>query len=197
MTSYDANIEAAWKQSTPSDLAEGLDWYRRARAEGRALGRTVSQGVGVIAALSPMTAWDTNIDQAKSLAQAHAQGLPMPTSGYGFKRNTAKAWAILEGARPLDTLGGDKVRSFYRNMMGCTHSVTVDRWAVRIALGDPSHSGQVPSGEYDAMADAFRRVADKLGITARDLQAATWIWIRREHGRTVPRDPKHWTKGAP
>jgi hypothetical protein len=196
VTNYDANIEAAWAASTPSDLARGLDWYRKARAEGRALGRTVAQGVGVIAALSPMQAWDTNIDLAYRLAAHHAAGKRMPKGGYGFKLNTRKAWRILDGEKPLAVLGGDKVRSFYRNMMGCTDSVTVDRWAVRIALGDPSHSGTVPPGEYAPMADAFRRVAARLGITARDLQAATWIWIRREHGATKPRDPKHW-KDAP
>lgn len=189
---YEANIEAAWAASTPADLAEGLEWYRKARAEGRALGRTLHCGVGVIAALSPMQAWDVNIDLANRLAELHAAGEPMPTSGYGFRANAAKAWAILDGARPLDILGGDKVRSFYRNMLGCSHSVTVDRWAVRIALGDPSHNGKVPNGEYEPMAQAFRNVAARLGITAQHLQAATWIWIRREHGRTVPRDPKHW-----
>jgi hypothetical protein len=193
MSSYDANIEAAWAASTESDLARGLEWYRQARSEGRALGRTVAQGVGVIAALSPMQAWDTNIELAYKLAATHAAGKSMPTRGYGFKKNTAKAWRILNGERPLDVLGGDKVRSFYRNMLGCADSVTVDRWAVRIALGDPQHSGTVPSGQYAAMSDAFRRVAARHGVTARDLQAATWIWIRREHGRTKPRDPKHWT----
>lgn len=196
MNKYTDNIRAAWNASTAADLAEGLDWYKRARGEGRKLGRTLHQGVGVIAALSPMQAWDTNIVLANKLAAAHDAGEPMPTHGYGFKRNTAKAWAILEGARPLDVLGGDKVRSFYRNMLGCEHSVTVDRWAVRIALGDPRDEGKVPSGEYDAMAQAFRDVAAELGITAQQLQAATWVWIRREHGRTVPRDPKHWREAA-
>jgi len=189
---YEANIEAAWAASTDADLAEGLDWYRKARGEGRKLGRTLHRGVGVIAALSPMTAWDTNIEQANKLAAVHAAGEPMPTEGYGFTRNTVKAWRILEGERPLDVLGGDKVRSFYRNMLGCDHSVTIDRWAVRIALGDPRHSGAVPSGQYEAMANAFRAVAARLDIGAHQLQAATWVWIRREHGRTAPRDPKHW-----
>lgn len=193
---YDANIEAAWNAATEDDLAEGLEWYRRARSEGRALGVTLHRGVGVIAALSPMQAWDVNIELANRLAAVHAAGDPMPTEGYGFKRNTEKAWRILNGERPLDVLGGDKVRSFYRNILGCEHSVTVDRWAVRIALGDPKHDGTVPSGQYEPMADAFRRVAAKLGVSAHHLQAATWVWIRREHGRTIPRDPKHWKRAA-
>lgn len=196
MTNYDSNILAAWRASTPADLAEGLEWYKRARGEGRKIGPTLHKGVGVIAALSPMQAWDTNIALAHRLAETHAAGLPMPTSGYGFKANTAKAWAILDGAPPLTVLSGPKVRAFYRNMLGCGHAVTVDRWAVRVALGDPAHNGQVPSGEYDAMAEAFRRVAAHLGVSAQHLQAATWVWIRRVHGRTVPRDPKHWKEAA-
>lgn len=188
---YRANIRAAWEASSDADLRKGLAWYANARAEARKLGTTLHRGVGVIAALSPLQSWDTNIALAHKLADEHAAGNPMPTSGYGFKRNTAKAWAILDGARPLDILGGDKVRSFYRNILGCPHSVTVDRWAVRIAMGDPKHSGNVPSGQYGAMADAFRDVAAELGISARDLQAATWVWIRRVHARSN-RDPKHW-----
>lgn len=189
--SYDANIRAAWDAATPDDLAKGLAWYANARREGRSLGVTLHRGVGVIAALSPLQGWDTNIKLAHNLAAVHAAGMPCPDSGYGFKRNTQKAWAILNGAKPLDILSGPKVRSFYRNILGCADSVTVDRWAVRIALGDPKADGLVPSGQYDEMADAFRRVASELGITARDLQAATWVWIRRVHARSN-RDPKHW-----
>jgi len=192
MTNYDDNIRAAYSAATDDDLRKGLVWYRNAQREGRAIGPTLHRGVGVIAALSPMQAWDTNIILAQQLAETHRAGLPMPTSGYGFKRNTAKAWAILEGAKPLAVLSGPKVRSFYRNLLGCPNAVTVDRWAVRIALGDPDHDGAVPSGEYDAMADAFRRVAASLGISARDLQAATWTYFRRVHARSN-RDPKHWS----
>lgn len=193
---YENNILAAWNAATDADLAEGLEWYRKARGEGRKIGRTLHCGVGVIAALSPMQAWDTNIELARKLAATHAAGEPMPTKGYGFKRNTEKAWRILDGEAPLTVLGGDKVRSFYRNILGCEHSVTVDRWAVRIALGDPQHDGKVPAGQYEPMAQAFRNVAERLGIGANVLQAATWVWIRREHGRTIPRDPKHWKEQA-
>ena len=191
MTDYEANIRAAFDAATPDDLAKGLRWYANAQREGRAVGPTLHRGVGVIAALSPMQAWDVNIELARKLAKLHAEGAPMPTTGFGFKKNVAKAWAILDGTKPLDALRGPKVRSFYRNMLGCSTSVTVDRWAVRIAMGDPKHDGTVPSGEYDAMADAFRSVADDLGMTARELQAATWTWVRRVHAR-ANRDPKHW-----
>jgi hypothetical protein len=191
VTDYDTNIRAAFEAATPDDLAKGLRWYANAQREGRKVGPTLHRGVGVIAALSPLQAWDVNIELANKLAAVHAEGKPMPTTGYGFKRNTAKAWAILNGAKPLDVLSGPKVRAFYRNMLGCSDSVTVDRWAVRIAIGDPDHSGTVPSGEYDAMADAFRRVAAEKGLTPRELQAATWTWVRRVHAR-ANRDPKHW-----
>lgn len=188
---YDVNIRAAFDAATDDDLAKGLAWYANARREGRALGATVHRGVGVIAALSPLQAWDTNINLAHKLAKLHAAGEAMPTTGYGFKRNTAKAWAILNGARPLDVLSGPKVRAFYRNMLGDPHSVTVDRWAMRIAVGDPKHDGLVPPKEYAPIAEAFRRVAADLGIAPRDLQAATWTHFRRQHARSV-RDPKHW-----
>lgn len=197
---YHENIRAAYADATPDDLAQGLAWYREAHRFARDVAAnggtlTVTRAAGVIAALSPMQGYAQNITLARKLAAHHAAGGLQPMSGYGLTRNTAKAWRILCGERPLDVLSGPKVRAFYRNITGCKTSVTVDRWAVRIALADPTHSGLVPKGEYEPIAQAFRDVAAELGVTARDLQAATWVAYRRLHSRAVY-DPPALTASA-
>jgi hypothetical protein len=187
MIEYRANIAAAFERATADDLAQGLEWYGLAadiaNDLARGYGHDTETVAGVIAALSPMMTWRTNIGSARALIDRHAHSLPYPDAGYGLQRNVAKAWAILEGADPLDVLGGLKVRAFYANILGDPLAVTVDRWAVRIAYGDPAHPGTVTAREYHVIADAFRDAAAQLGITARDLQAATWVYFRRVHGR--------------
>jgi hypothetical protein len=189
---YRRNIRKVYRRTSPADMAQGLQWYEDAqrRACEAAPHLTAEYAAGVVAALSPMTGWSTNLDNAEKLAAVHLAGEPMPTEGYGFKRNTAKAWAILDGLHPMDALRGPKVTAFYRNIVGCPHSVTVDRWAIRIAYYDPDGPTTVSDKEYAIIADAFRTVATEVGITARQLQAATWVYYRRVHARAVFDPPK-------
>lgn len=187
-----ANIRKAWRKATAADLEQGLQWYDDAlqRTQKIAPQHSVETAAGVVAALSPMTGWSTNLKNAAKLTALHAAGEPMPTSGYGFKRNTAKAWRILAGEHPLQVLSGPKVTAFYHNILGCNEHVTVDRWAIRIAYGDPNGVTSVAKREYDRIATAFRVVAAELGIPARHLQAATWVYFRRVHARGLFDPPK-------
>jgi hypothetical protein len=95
-----------------------------------------------------------------------------------------RAAAILNGARPLDVLGGYKVRSFYRNITGDTEAVTVDVWAHRAALGDITlHANRSSSllrngKRYRAIANAYRQVAPDYGLRPSEFQAATWVAVR-------------------
>ena len=188
------NIVAAWRAATPADLAQGLAWYDLAAttADRLAAGRySREQAAGVIAAMSPITGWAANIAAAERLIELHAAGRQRcPSKGYGLRRNVRKAWAILRGADPLAVLSGPKVRAFYLNITGCPDSVTVDRWAMRVATADPDHPGTCSARQYDDFTLAYREAAEHLGVTPRDLQAATWTYYRRLHGQ-----PHHNPKG--
>lgn len=187
-TDYERNIVAAFRASTAEDLAQGLEWYGLAGSMAAALADgseySTEQCAGVIAAMSPMMSWRSNIDVATRLIALHRSGADQPTAGYGMLRNIDKAWRILDGAEPLDVLSGPKVRAFYANIIGDPVAVTVDRWAARVARADATDDGLVTAREYREIADAFRAAADQLEITARDLQAAVWVYFRRLHGRT-------------
>jgi hypothetical protein len=183
---HEANILAAYRAATPADLAQGLEWYGEAAriagelAAGRYSARTVA---GVIAAMSPMMTWRSNLDVAGRLIALHAGGRKRaPAKGYGLGANVRKAWAILCGADPAEVLTGPKVRAFFANIAGDPAAVTVDRWAVRIALADPAHPGTVTAKGYRILADAYRAAAATAGVSPRELQAATWTAYRRVHG---------------
>jgi hypothetical protein len=186
MTDYAANIEQAFRASSAEDLAQGLEWYGLAAsyAAATADGTPYSheQVAGVIAAMSPMMTWRSNLDVARRIIARHADGLDAPAAGYGLKRNVLKAWAILDGAEPLDVLGGLKVRSFFANIVGDSHAVTVDRWAARIARADATDAGLVSAKQYREITAAYREAAANLDVTPRDLQAAVWVYYRRLHG---------------
>ena len=189
---YRRNIRKAWRRATAADLEQGLQWYDDAlqRTQAAAPLHTAEHAAGIVAALSPMTGWSTNLLNAEKLASLHGAGEPMPTSGYGFRRNTVKAWRILCGEHPLVVLNGPKVTAFYHNILGSDEHVTVDRWAIRIAYGDPAGPTTVGQREYDTIAAAFQAVADELGVPARHLQAATWVYYRRVHARGLFDPPK-------
>ena len=180
-----ANIAACWHAADPRDLEQGLAWYDLAACTADRIGAgrySREQVAGVIAALSPMNGWRQNIAAAERLIERHASGMRAPTKGYGLKGNVRKAWAILRGADPLDVLSGPKVRAFYRNIIGDPDAVTVDRWAMRIALADPAHPGTCTARQSREVAEAYRSAASELGIAPRALQAATWVYFRRLHG---------------
>ena len=89
----------------------------------------------------------------------------------------ATAWKIAQGADPLETLSGPKVRAFYRAITGDTDAVTVDRWAARVAEG--RDDSRAPSGRrWDRLETAYRVAAATEEVGARDLQAAVWCAIR-------------------
>ena len=80
-------------------------------------------------------------------------------------------------------LGGRKVRSFYRNILGIDSAVTVDRHAVAIVYGRPLSDREIKllerAGAYTVIASAYRAAARRLGIAPSTLQAVTWLAWRR------------------
>lgn len=177
---WEANITAAYASATLADRAAGLAWYDRAdRAADRiaaAHGIDRVAAAAIIAALSPRSRWSTNLQAADRIAAANAAGRSRaPRVGLGDARR--KAWRIARGADPADVLGGPKVRAFFANITGDRRAVTVDVWATRAAYGRTDCP--LPTGRrYDRLADAYRAVADRLGVAPRELQAAVWIHVR-------------------
>lgn len=177
------NVLAAVEQATPAQYAEGMAWYQAAHTFAVGLaeehGLTVEQAAGVIAALSPQLPWDRNLTYAELLVRTGSA----PTLG----RSIRQANAILDGADPLDVLGGAKTRSFFANIFDPdgSHAVTIDRHALDVALGvkgtDKSRKLIERKGAYELVADAYRNAAERIGVLPNQAQAIAWVAWRNDH----------------
>lgn len=178
-------ILAAYRRASAEQLADGLAWYPRAGELAcelaSAYGHTVESTAGVIAALSPSVRWRINARDARELCAAFADARPYARPAT-YTANIVKACRIVSGERAGDVLGGLKVRAFWACILGDVDSVCIDRWAARVALGDPTIDKLTGDRQYRELADSYRRAARILGESPRDVQAVTWVVVRAESG---------------
>jgi hypothetical protein len=154
---------------------------------------------GVVAALSPNNRWERNVTDARRLCAAyhaggidHASGVKVAT----FNNNKGKALTILSGTRPLDVLGGLKVRAFYSAILG-QDAVVVDGHAYAIWRGEhipTTATPKIPPKLYDAIVADYIKAAEALSVvmgrelSAVTVQATTWlVWRRMTAGKRKPR----------
>ena len=179
------NILREYRRTDAPTRHEGRMWYRTAYrlAYGMTVDSstpvTVSQVIGIIAAISPKTQWWQNVMLAKQVLQAGVM-----VQGHTSDTMT-KVNRILAGEAPLEVLGGKKVRSFYLNIesQGIDPTVvTIDRHAWRTVCGrhELADRNSVPAAGYDLARDAFTRAAEILTrqgapITPAELQAVVWV----------------------
>lgn len=161
-----------YRNADESTRQLGEEWYPTARRIARRLakdhGTTLARAAGVLAAISPRIRWAANVALADDiLAGREVRGV--------FGQNVAKARRILAGEAPLDVLGGDKVRAFYRAIMGDSEAVVLDVWMLRAAGWEKK---SITSAEYGAVAYALQQAADAAGIDPSAFQAIIWTQVR-------------------
>lgn len=166
---------------TPDEHQEGMQWYEDAYGVACMLTPAdPSMGAGILAALSPNTSWPQNVRRAMTLVDTGTVG--------AFPDSVSKAQRILAGESPLDVLGGNKVRSFYTDIMGLPNeSVTIDRHAIDISVGRPLSNGEranmLKAGGYARLARFYTTVAREYDVTPSQLQAITWVHWRKHHAQ--------------
>lgn len=187
------NITRCFRAASQADTLSGMDWYARARRLAIELDPNCPhRAAGVIAAMSPLMSWPQNVRQAKNVYSG--------IGAKGLSKNVAKAHAIYNGGDPLDILGGEKVTSFYMNIIAPNNAtpVTIDRHAIDIACGkvqNDADRNKIIRGKagYQTIASMYRRAAEILSkeygvlILPQQVQAVTWVsWrntmIRNNHG---------------
>lgn len=183
---YERNISTVYARSTDADITAGRAWYQNAHDTARTIAGNVETGAGILAAFSPMMEWKRNVELATSAIERNR------FTGHIFSANNRKARKIWDGAHPLDVLGGQKVRAFYSNILhaGRTDDVCVDRHAWDVALGkvqtdEERDKNRLPPKRYRTVAQAYRNVARKNGLTGSEMQAIVWVTWRREKGITA------------
>jgi hypothetical protein len=147
---------------------------------------------GFVAALSPLNSWDTQLaftppSIAACLELIRAGRRPHEgIRGPGFFANRDKAARIITGENPLDVLGGDKVRAFFRNLTGDFSVVTIDRHAVAITgyKGKGLSKAGVPTSRlYSRLSQAYIFAGERIGMSGPEIQAVTWCHWRRTEAR--------------
>jgi hypothetical protein len=171
------NLHDAWEQITPQDLFNGVAWYPAAHDLAFTIGHgDVRKGAGLLAALSPNKAWDTN----KRLAVDAGNGI----FGGHVGNALLKAQVIYAGADPATVLPmGKKTGHFYKNIYTPLNPdwVTIDRHMIR-ALKSCWDDGEprITLREYGDCVLATQKAAANVGLVPSVFQAAIWEWARRE-----------------
>lgn len=184
---YVTNIISVWERATEDQLTHGRTWYRNAHhlATMIADGNTRA-GAGVLAALSPQTAWSYNVKLARD---AFENG-----QARGHVRNALeKAERIMTGENPLDVLPAEsKTWNFFRAIMDPDdqEAVVIDRHAHDVAVGEPWGNGDrglSNKRRYATLSHAYREAARRLDETPSTVQAVTWVVWRDEISGTGTR----------
>jgi hypothetical protein len=183
---YVRNIIDTWLDASAEQELQGRDWYPSAHrlAAGMAEG-DVRIGAGLLAALSPQTAWWLNVELA---TEAYETGTPARHLGDAL----AKASKILAGVDPAEVLPMDrKTGHFYRCIFDPTDAdaVCIDRHAHDIAVGEEYGArdrGLGAKGRYALIAHCYREAAQRLGELPSAVQAVTWVvWRDRLVGTST------------
>lgn len=187
-TQYTRNITREYRSSTLTERTTGLDWYAEANRVAADIAETngisLSSAAGIIAVISPRMEWSRNVSIAWQIVRTGtATGL--------LTANLRKAQRILDGEHAENVIGGEKVTSFYRNIMssGMDTGVTIDRHAIDVASGKRHSDDDRPvlgKRAYAEFAEAYRRASVILSkeegrvVTPAQIQAVTWTsWRAR------------------
>jgi hypothetical protein len=194
-----ANLQKVYDRASAWDFQEGMHWYANANTIARGMAErhkiSTMAACGIIAALSPGSQWDRNVEDAKLFLDEWtngARGNDLPLVGsYGW-RNVNKAARCAGGDNPWDVLGGNKVRAFYACMVDPTNDkwVCIDRHAKGAAWGYPLPETEaiVTPGQYAKIAKHYIRAAKKTKILPHQFQAVVWVAWRRLGGQLEQED---------
>ncbi len=176
------------------------NWFEEARAMAHEIARFYDVKLrvvaGMVAVISPMVKWDwntaagmkyPNLDNVATIIWGMQQG-------HGFERiqarvtafpeNTLKAMKILSTGRVFPTLSGEKVTSFFINIMRpwSTSRVTIDVWMHRAGLNEyiDKRISTKLTPEYAVFREALLTVADLVEISPHGLQATIWQIARTQ-----------------
>lgn len=165
-----------YARATIEQAVRGRLWYadylRECRSIARDSGVPLRRVVAVAAITSPEARVSTN------LAWTRLACATWGSVAVGRYPNVMRARyaPILRGeVRPIDGVGGDKVASFYRAILGDTDSVVLDRWALR-AIGHARDT--CTPKQYREYAAEYRHVARSVHESPAHFQAIVWIVLR-------------------
>jgi hypothetical protein len=194
MANYVRNILKTYRIATVEDVANGVEWYDRAKRMAAWIAKETSiketTVIGVMAALSPNNRWERNCKDALTMCSAWISGDGLDDFKVScYNKMKQKAWSILQDdlqddAAILTRLNGQKIRSFYSNIRGLDE-VTIDGHALNIARGKreglTSDKTNMGKKQYRELQAAYVTAAKRIKVKPSELQAITWTTWKRIH----------------
>lgn len=182
------NIIECYNSASDRGFADGVRWYDEANSISVSIGelagysghKALFVGAGIISALSPQVEWGENIHYAMLLVK---DGTRKHTQA-----NHDKAVRIMNGERPLDVLGGRKVRAFYKAIVAPRGSgePVIDRHAVAVYMKRSLTNKQLGylrnRDVMDRVQGAYIKASKILGVPHHQVQAVTWNEWRLRKG---------------
>ena len=132
----------------------------------------------VTATLSPALSWEKNLESVKAFFDEWF-------GRYGNNRQTAYGTNVLKCEQYMQgqrqgAPTGRKVSAFYRNLLGDTQALTLDRHAIRAArwgvrnMGKESGVQDICQQEFTVVENAYRKAAKLMEVSPSYLQALIW-----------------------
>ncbi len=190
------NIMAAYYSANARDRENGRNWYpntlKYCQLVADDFGYPVANVVAAYAIISPSLDKEKNDEQIRIAVECHSLKLDpidWPKIGVYGMPNRIKANKALSG--DIEAVSGPKVTAFFENIMGLPNNPTVDRWAIRIVMGNPflPEKDAIPSGAkaHRAMADAYISAAKRIRALPCVVQSVSWENYRnRYYAATAP-----------
>lgn len=182
------NIIKYYNLALEFELEQGSTWYAEARRMCAVWANELKVDLEtfalIVAATSPRMPWNRNIKAAIDVIswwQAGADLDEIKENVATIGANVKRAWQILTGVDLVECFRGPKIRSFYSNIVDPEYpGATIDTWAYRVAVDKP-HCKPVTINDIDyrTIEIAYQTAAEQLGISTHELQAVTWVVIRR------------------
>jgi len=194
MANYVRNILKTYRIATVEDVANGVEWYDRAKRMAAWIAKETNiqeaTVIGAMAALSPNNRWERNCKDTLTMCSAWINGDGLDDFKVScYNKMKQKAWSILQDdlqddAAILTRLNGQKIRSFYSNIRGLDE-VTIDGHALNIARGRreglTSDKTNMGKKQYRELQAAYVTAAKRIKVKPSELQAITWTTWKRIH----------------
>lgn len=181
-----------YKQSTITEIKEGVKWYTDANNYCKELAQrfniSIQQAAGLIATFSPQAGWVENKRYAVTyLLNPSIQFRTLVQQIKANKIATLKSETDIYYA--LSTRGkAFKTKAFYINILhpDIPMGVTIDRHAIAICLQKPNNVfalgieySQLTEIQYKFFEQCYFKAAKILNVLPHELQAITWVTYRR------------------
>jgi hypothetical protein len=181
------HILSWYNKASEHQLKTGLNWYKDAQLFADQSGKYNAWKLSqIISVLSPQISWTTNLENAAKMWNCLQSGndvLGLKIFATELQKVHCQEIYNHDYEIPKTAI---KTYNFARNIYNQNdiNYVTIDRHAYKVAVNClKGGSVSLTRKQYTTIADCYKKVARKLGITPCQLQAITWVTYKDFVGR--------------